>query len=627
MEADQNNPQGSLGRDLLLLLSFLKPFVRQMLVVLAIITGINILAASTLFLVGKGLNLFIEGGKTADGPGAATGIVIIAGLYAMFGVGRAVLIRLREPAAMRLAMDLLRWLRVTLYGKVQMLSFTYLDRLTSGQIIERATGDLNMIRNFLTMTCFQAFDAVVMTVASLAFMLTMSWQLTLVVLLPFPLICWIYAKNAGRLRRLRRRVRDQVDVMTTCLTETISGVRVVRSFGRHEQEKARYRVVIDEIYDRVIPTIKIRAFRLVGIYSIARFWIAVLLVGGGYMVIEGRMAVGYILPFMMYMMGLLWRAQMLMEVGETAQDARAALERVMALLEARPDVEDHGDAQDMSAEGRGEIRFENVSFAYLEPPHPDDGVTQRMDLERGRKGPDAVRNIHLEIKAGERIALVGPTGSGKSTVISLLPRFYDPTGGRVLIDGQDVRMTRLASLRREIGIVFQETFLFRGTVAENIAYGRPEASREMIMRAARLAAADEFIQNLPLGYDSEIGERGVSLSGGQRQRLAIARAILKQPRILVLDDAMAAVDAHTELRIRRQLSKLMRNRTTLIIAHRLATVRAADRVVVLRDGRIDDVGRHDDLARRNAFYRALCESQLEEDAPGRADADGQGGDS
>jgi len=221
------------------------------------------------------------------------------------------------------------------------------------------------------------------------------------------------------------------------------------------------------------------------------------------------------------------------------------------------------------------------------------------------------------------VALVGPTGAGKSTIVSLLPRFYDPTQGRVLIDGQDVRHTRLASLRRDIAIVFQETFLFRGTVAENIALGRPDANREDLIKAAQQAAADEFIRDLPRGYDSEIGERGVSLSGGQRQRLAIARAILKQPRILILDDAMAAVDAKTEHRIRRQLNKLMAHRTTLIIAHRLATVRAADRVVVLRDGRVDDVGTHVELAGRNEFYRTLCQSQLEEDAAA-PEASGEG---
>jgi len=610
MDSEQAGQSHSVSQDLRQLLSFLKPFKAQMVVVLLIIGTINVLAAASMWLVGKGVNKFID--KSASGADAARIVVLIAGLYVLVGIARAVVIRIREPAAMRLAMDLLRSLLITLYAKVQMLSFTYLDRLTSGQIIERATGDLNTIRSFLTATCFQAFDAIVMAAVAIGFMLSMSWQLTLAVLLPYPLICWVYSKSASQLRQLRRLVRDEVDVMTTRLTETIAGVRVVRSFGRHEQEKSRYLAVVNEILRRVVPVVKIRSFQLVGVYSIARVWISVLLVMGGYLVIRRQREVGYRIPFIRYMMWLLWRAQMLMEVGESAQDARAALERVMALLEAKPDVEDLPDAVDLPP-GHGEIVFENVSFAYHEPPHPDADVVERMDLSRPKKGPAAVVGVSLRIRPGERVALVGPTGAGKSTIVSLLPRFYDPTEGRVLIDGQDVRHTRLRSLRREIAIVFQETFLFRGTVAENIALGRPEANREDIIKAAQQAAADEFIRDLPRGYDSEIGERGVSLSGGQRQRLAIARAILKQPRILILDDAMAAVDAKTEHRIRRQLNKLMANRTTLIIAHRLATVRAADRVVVLRDGRIDDVGTHAELAERNEFYRTLCQSQLEDD--------------
>jgi len=620
MDSEQAGQSHSVSQDLRQLLSFLKPFKAQMVVVLLIIGTINVLAAASMWLVGKGVNKFID--KSASGADAARIVVLIAGLYVLVGIARAVVIRIREPAAMRLAMDLLRSLRITLYDKVQMLSFTYLDRLTSGQIIERATGDLNTIRSFLTATCFQAFDAIVMAAVAIGFMLSMSWQLTLAVLLPYPLICWVYSKSASQLRQLRRLVRDEVDVMTTRLTETIAGVRVVRSFGRHEQEKSRYLAVVNEIFRRVVPVVKIRSFQLVGVYSMARVWISVLLVMGGYLVIGRQMEVGYLFPFISYMMWLLWRAQMLMEVGESAQDARAALERVMALLEARPDVEDLPDAADLPP-GHGQIVFENVSFAYREPPHPDADVVERMGLSLPKKGPDAVEGVSLSLRPGERVALVGPTGAGKSTIVSLLPRFYDPTQGRVLIDGQDVRHTRLASLRRDIAIVFQETFLFRGTVAENIALGRPDANREDLIKAAQQAAADEFIRDLPRGYDSEIGERGVSLSGGQRQRLAIARAILKQPRILILDDAMAAVDAKTEHRIRRQLNKLMAHRTTLIIAHRLATVRAADRVVVLRDGRVDDVGTHVELAGRNEFYRTLCQSQLEEDAAA-PEASGEG---
>lgn len=606
---------------MLVLASFLKPFKRQMLRALLVVASVNILWVLMTVVMGKALDAYFKSSSIVDedareiaiDPGSAITIVMtFAGAYMLLGLLRAAIIRYREPVVMLLAMNLLRSLRIKLYEKVQQLSFSYLDRLTSGQIIERATGDVNQIRMFLTTTSFHVFDAIVFGVCALAVMFFLDPLLAAVTLVPYPLVCFLYSKGSGRLRWHMRHARDQVDVMTSQLAETIAGVKVIRSFGRHEQEKVRYHQTVDEVLDRIKPILKIRAVILNGVYVITRMWVAMVLIVGGWLIMQGRLAPGTIFIFMTFMMMLLMRAQMLMEAGDSAQEARAALERVQALIDSPNDVEDSPDAADLPADGQGDIRFENVSFAYIEPPAPEADVLERMDLHRSRC-PAAVRNVNLHIKAGETIALVGPTGAGKSTIINLLPRFYDPTEGRVLIDGQDVRRTRLCSLRQNIGIVFQETFLFRGTIADNIAYGRPEASYSEIMAAARMASADQFINDMPQGFNTAVGERGVSLSGGQRQRIAIARAILKQPRILVLDDAMAALDAHTEHRIRRSLDGLMRGRTTLIIAHRLATVRAADRVVVMRDGMIDDIGNHDELIRQNEFYRILCQSQLQQD--------------
>ena len=616
----QNPPPRSVVHDLRDLLAFLKPFKREVVHSLAVVAAVNILWVLMTTVMGKALDAYFkESGTQADNDVVVidtTQVIILvalfAGAYLLLGLLRAVLIRLREPVVMNLAMNLLRSLRIRLYQKVQQLSFSYLDRLTSGQIIERATGDVNQIRMFLTTTCFHVFDAIIFGIIALVVMFTLNPLLAAVSLVPYPLVCYLYSRGTGRLRYHMRRTRTQVDVMTSQLAETISGVKVIRSFGRHEQEKSRYLDTVNEVLNRVKPIFLIRAIILNGVYVMTRMWVGVVLVVGGWLIIQGRLAPGTIFIFMSFMMMLLMRAQMLMEAGDSAQEARAALERVQALVDSPNDVEDAPNAIDLPANGRGDIRFENASFAYIQPPAPEADVVERMDLHRGRC-PAAVRNISLHIAAGETVALVGPTGAGKSTVINLLPRFYDPTQGRVLIDGQDIRNVRLADLRQHIGIVFQETFLFRGTIAENIAYGRPAASINEIMAAARMAAADKFINDMPNGFNTSIGERGVSLSGGQRQRIAIARAILKQPRILVLDDAMAAVDAHTELRIRRSLDALMRGRTTLIIAHRLATVRAADRVIVMRDGMIDDTGKHEHLIVNNEFYRVLCQSQLQQD--------------
>jgi ABC-type multidrug transport system fused ATPase/permease subunit len=612
MDPEEPGASRSAFKDVLQLISFLKPFKKQMLKALLIVGTMNALTAGMLFLVGKGLTLFAD--RQATGPEAARTVAWVAGIYFLMGMGRVVLVRFREPVVMRLAMDLLRRLRTTLYGKVQQLSFSYLDRLTSGQIIERATGDINQIRSYLIDGCFQAFDAVIMGLVAIGFMLAMNPLLTLITLAPLPVIGYIYFKAARELRALTMGVRDEVDVMTSRLTEAIGGARVIRSFGKQEREKARYLAVLEEIVRRVAPIFKIRAIRLNGVYVLARIWGALLLGIGGYLVMHKQMEIGFIFPFMGYIMWLLWRIQMLMELGNQTQEARAAYARVVALLEAKPDVEDAPGARDLPP-GGGQVVFDNVSFAYHQAPHPDDDVLTRMDPGSRRRGPDAVQDVRLKVQPGQTIALVGPTGAGKSTVVSLLPRFYDPDEGRILIDGQDIRQTTLDSLRAAIGIVFQETFLFRGTIADNIAYGRPEATRGEIEAAGRLAQVEEFVSELPLGYDTEIGERGVSLSGGQRQRIAIARAILRRPRILILDDALASVDPTTELLIRKELLRLMKGRTTFIIAHRLATVRAAHCVVVMRQGRIDDVGTHAELLERNDFYRTLCQSQLEPEAP------------
>jgi ABC-type multidrug transport system fused ATPase/permease subunit len=611
MEMQTSGPRRSFVTDVVRLVSFLKPFRWQVVKALILIGGINAGAATLVFLLSRVLNHFTSHDSTGADAGRA--VLVIAAIFWVIGLSRGVLMRLREPAMMRLVMDLLRWLRIRLYGKVQEMNFIYLDRLTSGQIIERATGDVTQISQFLTNVFAQVFDAVGMAVFALAFMTAMSPTLALIALAPFPIIALLYFRSVSRIRRFVKLLRDECDVMTSQLSEAIAGARVIRSFGRAEVEKARYGAVVEEIFQRVLPVLRIRAVALNGIYVLARIWTVVVLVAGGFMVIDDRLSAGDLVAFMTYIMMLLWRTQMLMELGSTTQEARAAFDRVIALLDAPPQIADGPDSRDLPP-GGGEVVFENVSFAYHEAPSPEADVVERMDMTRATPGPAAVRHISLVVRPGETIALVGPTGAGKSTVVSLLPRFYDPDEGRITLDGQDLRQTRLDSLRSAIGMVFQESFLFRGTIADNIAYGRPGAVREEIEAAGRLAQVEEFVRELQRGYDTEIGERGVSLSGGQRQRIALARAILRRPRLLILDDALAAVDPATELRIRKELGRLMHGRTTFIIAHRLATVRAAHRVVVLREGRIEDVGAHEELFGRNDFYRSLCQSQLTQPA-------------
>jgi len=677
MDADKSEKPRSAVKDLWQIVSFLRPFIWRFILALLVVVVMNVLLLSRPFVIGKGFNVLGDvvkksaeadeaikereaaervvleqaGQSAADREAAdkalrekqaaardalaavparqetvASAIVFVA-LYFVFGMIQAFLLRFREPVVMRLSVDLLRDLRTRIYAKIQELSFNYLDRLTNGQIIERATGDVNEIRNFLTMSFIGAFDAVVVAFLMIYFMYLLSPRFALIVVAPFPLILYVFYRVARLIRTRRMAVRDRIDGMTSALTEGIAGVRVIRSFGKQEMMASRYHVILHRIAGLAMRVHVLRAFGMLGIFNLTRLPEVLVIVYGGLVIIAGPMMgqtieIGVLITFLMYVRMLLWKLHPLMEVGASAQGARAAYERITALMEVEHDVADTEGAEDLP-QGAGKVEFRKVSFSYQEAPPPEADVVERMAIDRNPPTPAALDNINLTIEPGEVIALVGPTGAGKSTIVSLLPRFYDPTDGQILIDGRDIRDLRLATLRRNVAMVFQETFLFRGTIAENIAYGQPEASRGEVIEAAEMAQAHGFIHEFPLGYDSEIGERGVSLSGGERQRVAIARAILMKPRILVLDDATASVDPVTEYKIRQGLKALMRGRTTLIIAHRLATIRAADRVVVIRDGRIEDLGRHSELIRRNEFYRTLCESQSEE----LADNDSQASDS
>jgi len=632
MDADAPGQIRSALKDLWRIISFLKPFKRQFLLALLVIVGINAMMLARPFIIGKGFNglenIVREGGTFQDKLFWA---FVPVGLYLVFGLGYALMMRIRAPTVMTLSVALLRDLRTLVYHKIQQLSFNYLDRLTNGQIIERATGDVNQIRMFLTMSFIGAFDAVVVAVLMLAFMLALNARLALVAIAPLPLILYLFGKMAALIRVRRREVQDEIDVMTSGLTEGIAGVRVIRSFGKQQMMKGRYREILTELIRRAMRVHVIRSFGMFGVFTMTRLPEIIIVVYGGLVIIGGsllasdgmQLRIGDLIAYLFYVRMLLWKLHPLMEIGAGAQEARAAFERIVALMDVKADVANAPDAVDLPP-GGGRVDFENVSFVYQEPPRPDADVLERMAIEARPAGPAAVENVNLTVEPGEVVALVGPTGAGKSTIVNLLPRFYDPTEGRILIDGEDLRNVRLESLRRNVGLVFQETFLFRGTIAENIAFGRPGAHRGEIIEAADLAQAHEFIHQLPRGYDSEIGERGVSLSGGERQRVAIARAILMRPRILILDDATASVDPVTEYKIRRGLSELMRGRTTFVIAHRLATIRSAGRVVVLRDGRVEDVGTHADLIQRNEFYRTLCEAQSEE--MGDAETPGRNGD-
>lgn len=485
-------------------------------------------------------------------------------------------------------------LRCAIFDAVQHLSLNYHISTTTGELISRGTRDVDRLRRFLSDALFSTFSLVVYTVGMIALMVSRHPVLPLVALCPLPASVYLLIRFARRLRPMWRAVSDAYGQVTTVLQENIAGARVVKAFGRERDEVGKFERTAADYLAGTIQATSYWAGRMPLAQAVFGLSMPLLLAGGGYLVGRGQMTVGDLVAFMGYLMLLAFRIRAIGRLVNIFQEAAASGERIFAVLDQEPTVADRAGVGPLP-EGAGRVEFRDVSFEH------DSGTL-------------ALREVTFTAEPGQMVAVVGRTGSGKSTLVSLIPRFHDPTTGQVLLDGVDVRDIRLRDLRRAVGFIFQDTFLFSATVAENIADGVPEATPEQVRRCAQAAQADEFVAQLPDGYDTVIGERGVTLSGGQRQRLAIARAFLTNPRILIMDDATASVDSTTERMIHESMLDLARGRTTFIIAHRLSTVRRADLILVLDDGRIIERGTHADLLALNGAYRQLFETQLDHGA-------------
>lgn len=491
----------------------------------------------------------------------------------------------------RLAQKIVVRLRSEVYDKLQRLSFRFFDATSSGSIINRVTGDVQAMRLFIDHVVLQVVAVALTLAVYLTYMVQTHAKLTVACLATTPLMALASAGFARYARPLHAKARDLMDNLVRVLTETVQGIHVVKCFSREGEQIRQYRLANRQIRAQRRLIFRISSFYIPAIAGLNSVNVLVLLAYGGYLVTtDPEFSLGQGLMVFLGLLGAFGaQINQIANITNSIQASLAGAERVFEVLDEP--IEVHSPPKPLRPKIKGRVTFENVWFAYAE-------------------GGPVLDGISFDVQPGSCVALVGATGCGKSTVLSLIPRFYDPVLGRILLDGHDLRAFDLDYLRRHIGLVFQESFLFSNTVAANIAFGHPEASREQIERAARIAAAHDFIEELPRGYDTVIGEHGHDLSGGQRQRLAIARAVLLQPPILILDDATAAVDPQTEHEILQAMDNAMVGRTTFVVANRLSTLRRADEVLVLEQGRITQQGTHDELMTQKGHYRRAARLQV-----------------
>jgi ATP-binding cassette subfamily B protein len=515
---------------------------------------------------------------------------LFVGLVLALGLARALMMSGRRLIAGKQALYVEMDMRTSIYAKLVRLSFGFYDRHQTGQLMSRATVDLQGVRFFLGYGLIFFFQHVftILGVGIVVFLI--SWKLALITIAIAPVLVVVAYRYSHVSHPLLRDVQQKMADVATVAEENIVGVHVVKAFAQEAAEQAKFNHSSEEVFELSVKANRQRAFYIPILSFLPLLPQAAILLVGGRMVADGSLSLGDFVVFNLFLALLVVPLRQLgMWIGQ-AQRATASGERIFQVIDEPEDIRDAPDARDLP-DGPGLVAFEGVTFGY--------------DAER-----PVLDDIDLELTAGRVVALIGHTGSGKTTLASLVPRFYDVQTGRVSIDGNDVRELSLTSLRQEIGVIAQDPFLFSATVRENIAFGRPGASPEDVERAAKLAQAHEFIEALPEGYDTVIGERGITLSGGQRQRVAIARALVLDPRVLILDDATAAVDATTEAKIRDGLREAMRGRTTIIIAHRLSTIALADEIVVLDAGRIAARGTHDNLVAANDVYREIYDHGL-----------------
>ncbi len=518
-------------------------------------------------------------------------LTVLAIAITAAGLVRLVLSVFRRLVAGRVSLGVELDLRNRIYGQLQQLELSFFDRQQTGQLMSRATVDLQSVRFFLGYgLIFIAQSLLTILLAAVA-MFALQPTLAAISLVPVPFVVVIANRYGHKSRPALQEAQQRIAELTADAEENVSGVRVVKAFAQEQPQLDRFKHSVQRVFDQQIYATRIQAFYGSLISFLPNLGLAAILLVGGREVINGTLSVGSFTAFYAYLLMLISPMRTLGYMLGAAQRATASGARIFQILDRAPEITTPRGAPSLP-EGPGRVTLRNVSLTFAGSPQP------------------ALCDIDLDVPAGRTVALVGAMGSGKSALVSLLPRLYDVTAGSVMIDGADVRSVDLVSLRREIAVVNDDPFLFSATVHDNIAYARADATREEVERAALAAQADGFIRRLPQGYDTLIGERGLTVSGGQRQRIAIARAILADPRILILDDATSSVDASTEQEIKLALREVMADRTTFVIAHRLSTIALAEEIFVLEDGHLATHGSHEELLERSELYREIVEKGM-----------------
>ncbi|MFC1960206.1 ABC transporter ATP-binding protein [Chloroflexota bacterium] len=538
----------------------------------------------------------------ADLDGAIPALMIALLSIVAFAALRGMFSFVQGYNAEKLSQHLAFDFRNELYEKIQHLSFSYHDRNQTGKLMIRATDDVEKVRGFIGQGLVMALQALVLLVGTMIILLMTNWRLTLVVLPTLPIALLLFMGFGMLAQPLFAELQKRLSTVNTILQENMAGLKLVKAFVQEPRESKRFDEAATDHLRQIIKVSAVFAFLFPTIFLIANLGQAAVLYFGGRQIIMGTLTIGEWQKFSLYLMYVFFPLGMLGMIISMMSQASASANRVFEILDARNDVEDRPDAIEMPSIGGG-VAFHDVTFRYF------------------KSGDPVLAHINFVAEPGQTVALLGATGSGKTTIINLIPRFYDVSEGSIQIDGHDIRSVKMESMRRQIGIVLQETTLFSGTIRDNIAFGRPDATQEEVEAAAQAAAAHDFILEFPAGYDTPVGERGSTLSGGQKQRIAIARALLMDPHILILDDSTSSVDVSTEYHIQQALDRLMEGRTSFVIAQRISTVVNADQILVLEQGQIVAQGTHEELMENSEIYADIYHSQLVEDVTLADDSD------